>query len=181
MMLKFEKIELLSAYLKRFNAIGSNILKDSIYELMEVIEFHSEEEWRLLDDQGKSDLLKASLSFNRKSGPDEIFFYAECLIGFFDELLVVFNKVNRLVDSFPDISKIDFEILRIYAVLAIEKGCFDETGPPRRHLTPIFFENLATQFSSKYPDLNLGLLAVLHKSMYDAWPEKPLHVENESK
>ena len=147
--------------------------------MFEVIEFHSEEEWRLLDDHGKSEMLKASLTFNRKTGPDGLFFYAECLIDFFDELLVTLSRVNRLLDSFSNLSKIEFEILRIYAVLTIEKGCFDEAGPPRRHLSPVFFDNLATQFSLKYPDLNLGLLAVLHKKMYDSWPEKPTHAEGE--
>jgi|GEM_PF-1332034 len=183
MMKSVEKIQLLNAYIDKYYTIDFSVSRalGLGQEFANVLSFHAEEEWRHLDDQGKVELFKASLSLNRKTGPDGDYSYAINLIAFFDELLVSLNKVNQLTASFPDISDIDFEVLRIYAVLNIEKGNFDEISPPRSHLKPSFFGNLATQFSSKHPDLNLGLLAVLHKSMYDAWPENPLHVENESK
>ena len=174
----FKRIQLLSAYLTQYDAIDFIVARELGLgqEFASVLFFHEEEEWRLLDDQGKVDLFKSSLSFNRKTGPDGDYTYAEFLVAFFDALLIALNKVNQLVESFPDIADIDFDVLRIYSVLTIEKGYFDELPLPRRHLEPSLFENLADQFSSKYPEMGLGNLAALYKKMYDAWPEKPVDV-----
>jgi hypothetical protein len=177
-----EKLQMLNAYLAKYYSIDSIASRELGLgqEFVNVLSFHAEEEWRHLDDQGKVELFKASLSLNRKTGPDGDYSYAINLISFFDELLLALNKVNQLAACYPEISNIDFDVLRIYAVLNIEKNNFDEICPPRSHLKPCFFENLATQFSSKYPDLNLGLLAVLHRAMYDFWSDKPVQAENES-
>lgn len=174
MVSKFQKVHLLGSYIAKYDSFDIEV-RNSISgkEFVSVLFSHEEEEWRLLDDQGKAELFKASLSFNQKTGPDGDYTYAQSLVAFFDELLLALNKVNQLVNSFPDIADIDFDVLRIYAVLNIEKGYFDELPLPRRHLEPSLFENLATQFSSKYPELNLANLAEMYKKMYDAWPEKP--------
>ena len=178
-MKNFKKIHLLDAYLAKYYSIDFGVSRELGLgrEYSRVLFFHEEEEWRLLDDQGKSELFKTSLSFNRKTGPDGNYTYAKSLVAFFDELLLGLNKVNRLVESFSDIVDIDFDVLRIYSVLTIEKGYFDELPLPRRHLEPSLFENLADQFSTKYPELNLVGIAEMYKKMYDAWPEKPPDLE----
>ena len=63
-MKNFKKIHLLDAYLAKYYSIDFGVSRELGLgrEYSRVLFFHEEEEWRLLDDQGKSELFKTSLS-----------------------------------------------------------------------------------------------------------------------
>lgn len=136
------------------------------YELMK-------ESWRIALPEEKQTKRKQFLASGKK-------IKSVINLTYYENVILIYTMIIQMLDKLSDLNisnevltnEIDLQLYRIKALLIIEQGHIDENIVPIHHLPPIYFQNIANELNSTYPDLNLKEFAEKYTEMFESWPEK---------
>ena len=100
----------------------------------------------------------------------------EIINYYFLELVEVSKIIVSILDDLQKQESTEFTILRLNALLIIEKGYIDEYFQPKRHLPKVFFIEMLTTYQKDINDNilieKLENLKTTYSKMYERWIER---------
>lgn len=130
--------------------------------------------WKNLDSYKKQDKRREMwMRFKHNPESKTSSPHYEKMIVLYDQIIDLLEKLKGFLKDETAIKNAELGLLRICAILQIEKDYMDEDIVPKHHLHPKFIENLAREYHETYPDLRLTELSQAYTEMYELWPEKP--------
>ncbi len=143
-------------------------------EFSVIISAYEELVWREKTDEEKWNKRLGSVSWTRRMSISEE--GREIINYYFLELVEVSKIIVSILDDLQKQESTEFTILRLKALLLIEKGYIDEFFQPKRHLPKGFFIEMLTTYQK---DINNSILIeklenlkTTYSTMYDRWIER---------
>lgn len=155
-------------------SIKNDIKNISVEEIWLIFDKSSSESWKMLDPYKRQEKRKWALERFGQDPDSRIKLpYYSKMIDVNNFIINIFEGLKYILIDGESIKNAELGLLRICAILQIEKDYMDEDIVPTHHLHPRFIENLAREYHETYPDLRLTELSQTYTEMYELWPEKP--------
>lgn len=144
-------------------------------EISLILEKELYESWKALGPWQKQKRRKnfLALAYNRRDNVKVNIPYYQKMIDVYYLILNLLLKLSANFYNADMIDNADMVHLRTCSIALISKDYMDDYILPKHHLKPHFFETLAEDYDTTYPDLQLSELAKAYAEMYELWPDKP--------
>jgi len=172
-----KKIKVLSVLLQDVNVNKYTIPRGEEYIFNRIAE---EESWQLQSLKVQQERRLRSLNIDKKihnninkTNVRKVIIYKDSYIKSVENIESILNLMKEKHGDFDEIK--EPIILRLTALLLIEKDFMYESMFSNKHIPVDLFTPLIREFMEAYPEFNeqLGNFLITYTQMYENWPQKP--------